>query len=95
MPYTTTIASNDPYVIMKVADWILVNIFLPYVGTNDGRSIGFNTSNEIISWCEQFNNVSLPFGDEFNSHISSKSNCSVTINDCPCHIDVMSLSELM
>ena len=43
MPYATTIASNDRYVIIKVADWILVNIYLPCVGTNDRWTISFNT----------------------------------------------------
>ena len=36
MPYITTIASNDRYVIIKVADWIFVNLVLAQ--TIDGQS---------------------------------------------------------
>ena len=45
MPCTTTIATNDRYVIIRVAGWILVNIYLPCVGKNDRWTISFNTLN--------------------------------------------------
>ena len=81
MPYITIIVSNDRYVIVKVTDWLLVNIYLPCVGANDRWTISFNILNEITSWCEQFNNLSLLFGGDFNCDLSSKSNYSVVIND--------------
>ena len=56
-PFTTTSVSNDRYVIIKVADWLLINIYLPCADTNERLSISFNTLNEISSWCEQFNNI--------------------------------------
>ena len=68
-------------VIVKVADWLLVNIYLPCAGANDRWTSSFDTLNEITSWCEQFNNLSLLFGGDFNCDLSSKSKCSVVIND--------------
>ena len=47
--YATTIASNDRYVIIRVTDWVLVNIYLPRVGTTERWTISLNTLNEILS----------------------------------------------
>ena len=78
---TITIASNDRYFITKVADWLFDNIYLPCVSTNDRWTMSFNTLNEIFSWCEQFNNLSILYGGDFNCDLSSKSDYSSAITD--------------
>ena len=70
------VSSSDRYIVLANADCLLVNVYLPCLGT-DNRLIQYNEIlNEIWSIREQFPDHTCLFGGDFNVDLMKSDYCS-------------------
>ena len=77
---TQTIHCADRYVLVKVHNYVLANIYLPCTGTADRLSICQDVVNEIWSWCDKFTNYHLIVAGDFNVNLDKDDIISNIIN---------------
>ena len=51
---TETIHCDERYVVIRVANYLLVNVYLPCVGSNDRLLICDDVVMNISAWCDIF-----------------------------------------
>lgn len=70
------VSSSDRYIVLAIADYLLVNVYLPCLGT-DNRLTQYNEIlNEIWSIREQFPDHTCLFGGDFNVDLMKSDYCS-------------------
>jgi exonuclease III len=77
---TECIVCADRYVIVRIGNLLIVNVYLPCVGTVDRMNILNDVLQEIWSWRIVYPNCSLIIGGDFNTELEKQSDASIFIN---------------
>ena len=77
---TECICTNERYVIIRVGDLLIVNVYLPCDGTNDRALICSDILNDVLSWRSRFLDCSCIIGGDFNVNLDTNNAISVHIN---------------
>jgi len=79
---TQTVHCDERYVIVKVANYLFVNVYLPCVGTTDRTVISDDILTDIWAWREHYSNCQLFIAGDFNVCLDNNSDVySSNIND--------------
>lgn len=78
-PITSVINCADRYVIIKIHDIVIVNIYLPCSSTTNRNFISECIFNEIQVFCDKFIDCKFIFGGDFNANLDSSDVVSSTI----------------
>ncbi len=79
--FTETISCSDRMSIIKVCNQIIINIYLPCVGTVDRVTICDEIIVELWSWRQQFPMCECIIAGDFNANLDSNDVVSQLIND--------------
>lgn len=83
---TRTIFCSDRYVIIKVGNYIIVNVYLPCSGTPDRLLLCQDIFNEFWTRCENYVNHEYVIAGDFNTDLDSKDVVACFINSfCVSH----------
>ena len=63
---TETVVCDERYVIVKIANFLIINVYLPCHGTANRLSICEDLVNDISSWCHQFQDCKYIVAGDFN-----------------------------
>jgi len=80
-PYTQLIYTSDRCTIIKLLDYIIINVYLPCTGTNDRLQLIDNLLCEISIQIDNFSDCIYLFGGDFNSNIDHNDPASRMINN--------------
>jgi len=69
--FTNMIYCSDSYAIIKVGNCILVNMYLPCVGSVNRALICDNIIAEIDAWCQYHDNCNLVIAGDFNTDLDT------------------------
>jgi len=78
---TKTIHCTDRYVIIKIGNCILVNVYLPCVGSVDRDLICNDIFSEIDAWCQRYRDCNIVIAGDFNSDLDSTDNVDRTVSE--------------
>ena len=79
---TQTVHCDERYVIVKVANYLFANVYLPCVGTTDRTVISDDILTDIWAWHEHYSNCQLFIAGDFNVCMDNNSDVySSNIND--------------
>ena len=78
---TKCIYCADRYVVIKVGNLLIVNIYLPCVGTVDRSDIVDDTLQDVWSWRLKYMNCAVVIGGDFNTDLAKRNNVSGYINN--------------
>jgi len=62
---TSTIHCSERYVIVKVGDCIIINIYLPRVGFINRELLCDDLFAEIDAWCQRYSDCNIIIADDF------------------------------
>ena len=77
---TRTIHSSERYSIVKVNNYIIINIYLPCVGTDNRPLICQDIFNDIWSWREQYSDCECIIAGDFNVNLDLDDSIARQIN---------------
>ena len=66
-----TVHSDDRFVVVKLANYILINVYLPCVGTKDRLLICENIFENLWSWREHYPDCECVIAGDFNTELNS------------------------
>ena len=69
---TRTIYCSDRYVIIKVGNYVIVNVYLPCSGTPDRLLLCQEIFTELWTRCEDYVNHHVVIAGDFNTDLNSK-----------------------
>jgi hypothetical protein len=72
---------SDRYVILRISNYVIINIYLPCIGTADRLLICEDLFIDIWSWRERYANCACIIAGDFNVDLDSSDNVSRLIND--------------
>ena len=78
--FTNTIYCSDRYAIIKVGKYILVNLYLPCVGSVNRALICDDIIAEIDAWCQYYDNCNLVIAGDFNTDLDSSDTVSHSVS---------------
>ena len=78
---TETVHCSERFAIIKVANYIIVNVYFPCAGTTDRLSIINDLVSEIESWLSQLTFCDIIIAGDFNTDLDSSDAASCCIND--------------
>ena len=67
----TTIASSEHYCIIKIADWIIINVHMPCSDTFNRNELYNDLLCDAWSWREKYQNCNCIIGGDFNVDLDS------------------------
>jgi len=83
------------YVVARVGNWLICNIYLPRVGTADCIDIVQNVLQDIWSWCVKYMDCAIITGGDFNTDLEKCNDVWNYINKfltnhslCRCEMDI-------
>jgi Reverse transcriptase (RNA-dependent DNA polymerase) len=79
--YTETISCSDRMSIIKVYDKIIINIYMPCIGTADRLLICDEIIVDLLSWIQQFPMCECIIAGDFNTNLDSNDVVSIRINE--------------
>lgn len=68
--HSETIYCSDRFALVRVANWIFVDLYLPCVGTQDRLLICEDVLNDMWSWCERFPSCKTLLCGDFNADLN-------------------------
>ena len=80
---TQTIHCDERYVVIKIANYLLVNVYLPCVGTCDRLMICDDISDDVCAWYERFVDCELVIAGDFNVDLDNVADACAR-NICHC-----------
>jgi len=81
-----TIHSEEQFVIVKVTNFLIINVYLPCVGTGDRLLICEDILENIWSLCECYPSCEYLIAGDFNADLNNHSDVAVHVNSfisCP------------
>ena len=78
---TQTVHCDERFVVVKIADKLLVNVYLPCQGTPDRVVMCEDLLAQISSWCERYSGCELVIAGDFNCDLSSGDTISRYLNE--------------
>jgi len=92
---TKCIFCTDRYVVVRVGNWLICNIYLPCVGTADRIDIVQDILQDIWSWRLKYTDCGIIIGGDFNTDLEKSNDVSNYINKfltnhslCRCETDM-------
>jgi len=79
--YTVTIACSDRYTIIKVYNTIIINLYMPCIGTSDRLLISEDIIADIWSWREKFPMCECIIAGDFNTNLESIDIIAKNVNE--------------
>ena len=83
---TETVCCSDRYVIVKIADCLLVNVYLPCDGTINVNLICDDVLADIYAWRQRYNKCQIVVAGDFNANLDVSDSVSRAvshfIDDC-------------
>ena len=79
--FTQTVVSEERYVIIKVCDYLIVDLYLPCASTIDRQLIVENTLADVISQIETFPACRLLVGGDFNCNLDCNDSISSLVRN--------------
>ena len=77
---TQLIHSADRFVIIKIDNYVIVNLYLPCAGTENRCLLYQDVFNEIWSYCEQYSaSCTFIIGGDFNVNLDKNDNLSIFV----------------
>jgi len=64
---TEVITATDRYVIVLVGDLVIINVYLPCVGTNDRLCITDELVNSLLPWLNKYSSRNIVIGGDLTS----------------------------
>ena len=77
---TETVFCSNRYAIVRVANLLFINVYLPCSGTLNRLTICQDLLVEIWSWCEQFSHCQCIFAGDFNVNLDNSDPVSDLLN---------------
>lgn len=62
-----TVHCDNRYVIVRVASWLFINVYLPCAGSPNRLLTCEDIMNDIWSWCEQLRHCHILLAGDFNA----------------------------
>ena len=87
---TQTIHCAERYVVVKVRNKLLVNVYFPCQGMHDRVTLCEELLTQISSWCEQYNDCEIVFAGDLNCNLDSGDPVSYCVKQ---FVDRFSLSR--
>jgi len=78
--YTETICGEERFVIVKILDYLLIDIYLPCSGTADREDICADLLDVISTWRERFCDCRCIIGGDFNTNLDSNDPIATQLN---------------
>jgi len=78
--YTQSVHCDERFVVIRLANYVIVNVYLPCSGTNDRQLISSNILADIISWREQFANCKFIIAGDMNVNLDSCDTVAAEVN---------------
>jgi len=91
---TEVVTATDRFVIVVVGDLVVVNVYLPCIGTSNRLSICDELVNSLLPWLDKYSSRNIVIGGDFNTDLDLSNSVSDLINqfiaDCSfCRCDTM------
>ena len=91
---TEVVTATDRFVIVVVVDLVVVNVYLPCVGTSNRLSICDELVNSLLPWLDKYSSRNIVIGDDFNTDLDLSNTVSDLVNqfiaDCSfCRCDTL------
>ena len=91
---TEVVTATDRYVIVAVGDLVVINVYLPCVGTIDRLGICDELINSLLPWLDKYSSQNVVIGGDFNTDLDLASPVSDLVNqfitDCSfCRCDIL------
>ena len=77
---TETICCEERFVIIKIADYLCVNIYLPCTGSINRLSICEAVLYDVCSWLERYPNCPFIIAGDFNANLDNINEVSHFVN---------------
>ena len=68
---TQTVHCDERYVIIKVANYLFVNVYLPCVGTTNKLAFCDDIFTDICAWCEYYSNCRIFNAGDFSVNLDN------------------------
>jgi len=78
---TSTIHCSDRYVIVKVRNYLFVNIYLPCSGTADRQLVCDDVLSDIGGWLSRYHDCSVVMAGDFNVNLDGTDSVASSILD--------------
>jgi len=72
-----TVLCCDRYVIVRIADCIIVNVYLPCAGSDNRLTVSEEILREVWTWCDRFAHCNLIIAGDFNAQLNKPDSDSV------------------
>jgi len=82
---TKTVYCSERYIVIKVCDCIIINVYLPCTGSANRELICEETLAEISGWCHQYNDCNIVIAGDFNVDLDCNSKIARSVcksTDC-------------
>jgi len=76
---TKTVYCSERYIVIKVCDCIIVDIYLPCTGSANRELICGDTLAEISGWCQRYNDCNVVIAGDFNVDLDCNSNIARSV----------------
>ena len=77
---TETIFSSDRFLIIKVGDCLVINVYLPCVGTSNRQLICEDIFADIYAWCVRYSDCKIVVAGDFNVNLDCSDSISRIIS---------------
>ena len=79
---TQTIHCSDRFIILRIANFLIINVYFPCAGTVDRLLICDDLLADIGAWCDQYYpSCDIIFGGDFNTDLDRTDSVTVSINN--------------
>jgi len=90
---TELIYAADRYVIVRVANWLVINVHMPCTGTDNRQLIIEDVSTDAWSWRERFAKCTCMFVGDFNVDVCSSDAIAKVINSFVSNHDLINCDK--
>ena len=77
---TEVISATNRYVIVVIGDLLIINVYIPCVGTNDRLNICDEVINNLLPWLNKYSSRNIVIGGDFNTDLDLANPVSDLIN---------------
>jgi len=78
---TSIVVSRERYTVIKVANWLIINAYMPCSGTNDRFVLYCDTLNELQDVVDNHRDCDILICADLNVELSSSNNITLAVND--------------
>jgi len=91
---TRTVYCSECYMVIKVCDCIIVDIYLPCTGSANRELICEETLAEISGWCQRYNDCNVVIAGDFNVDLDCGSSIAHSLCNFAVHHSLLRCDKL-